>query len=251
MQVVVRTLRILSLVGEGRPNGLSLTEIASELDLPLPTAHRILKLLVNEGMVYRDPHSRQHFPGAKLLALARPSSSAMMSEVAGPHVRALSRRFDETVFVTQLIGPRAICVALAESQRLLRITVDIGREMPLHAAASARVLLAYQDEAFVRSVLSGYEMTKFTDKTPTTVDEVLERLEQIRRRGYEVSADELDKNIWAAALPLRLHGEVTASLTITAPIELSEKEDLRTSMLDAARTTAGQLEDAAGHPVVA
>lgn len=251
MQVVVRTLRILSLVGEGRPGGLSLTAIASELDLPVPTTHRILKLLVSEGMVYRDPQSRQHFPGAKLLTLTRPSPNVMISEVAGPHVRALSRMFDETVFVTQLIGPRVICAALAESQRVLRITVDVGREMPLHAAASARILLAYQDEPFVRSVLNGYEMTRFTENTPTTVEEILDRLEQIRRRGYEVSTDELDKNIWSTSFPIRLDGKVTAGLTITAPVEVTASEELRTQMVDEARNTARRLEEAARNPVLA
>lgn len=250
MQVVVRALRVLSLIGERRPKGLTLTEIASELDLPLPTAHRILKVLIAEGMVHRDGASMQYFPGERILRMARPTINAGTAELAGPHLRALHALFDETVFVTQLFGPRAICVALAESQRPLRISVEVGREMPLHASAAARVLLAYLDEAAAHDLLDAYEMTQFTPDTPNTVEQVMGRFERIRKRGYEMSANEFDSNVWAVSLPIRRAGAVEASLTLTAPVERSVSKGLRDQMLAAVREAVEAIEKAVNSPAM-
>lgn len=245
MQVVVRALRLLSAIGEAGPRGLSLTELATTLGLPSPTAHRLLKVLVSEGMAYRNPQSLLYFPGDKMITMTRPRPATTLAELTRPHLRQLSERIDETVFVTQLVGPRAVCVALTESQRPLRISVEIGREMPLHASAAARVLLAFRDDVLVRDLLDGYKMTAFTPKTPITVDEVHQRLGLIRTRGYDMSSDELDRNIWAVAVPIWLQDGVAASLTIVALVERSVDEERRTEMLDAARETADLVQRAA------
>lgn len=251
MQVVVRALRVLALIGEGRPQGVSLTELGSELDLPLPTVHRLLKVLIAEGMVYRDPQTLQHFPDENLLKMTRPRSKTSISELVGPRLRQLSAQFDETAFVTQLVGQRAVCLALAESQRPLRISVEVGLDLPLHASSAARVLLAHRDPSVARGLLDGYEMTKFTPHTPATVEDVVARLERIRERGYEMSADELDRNIWSVAVPLRLPGEAVASLSVAAPLDRSLNEELRVQILEAAQAAAADVESAAGAYVVA
>ncbi|GAB2458241.1 IclR family transcriptional regulator [Nocardioides hungaricus] len=246
MQVVIRAIRLLSAIGEAGPRGLSLTELATTLELPSPTAHRLLKVLVAEGMAYRDPQSLLYFPGEKMVTMARPRPAATLADQIRPHLRQLSDRFDETVFLTQLVGPRAVCVALAESQRPLRISVEVGREMPLHASVAARVLLAFRDDDLVRDLLDGYQMSAFTPKTPTSTDDVLKRLGVIRNRGYEMSSDELDRNIWAVAVPVWLHDGVAASLTIVAPVERSVDEEHRAEMLDAARETASLVQRGTG-----
>src|SRR5690606_36314076 len=134
----------------------------------------------------------------------------------------------------------------AESQRPLRISDQVGLDLPLHASSAARVLLAYRDVEVARGLLEDYEMTPFTPHTPVTVEAVMARLERIRERGYEMAADELDRNIWSVAVPLRLPGEPVSCLSVAAPVERSLDEDLRTEILHAAQEAARDLAAASG-----
>ena len=79
----------------------------------------------------------------------------------------------ETAFVSQLLGDKVVCVALAESTHQLRLFVAVGQEMPLHAAAAARAILAYRRPAFVRKALSGSGLQAFTSQTKTDVDAIM------------------------------------------------------------------------------
>jgi DNA-binding IclR family transcriptional regulator len=242
MQVVVRALHVLSAIGESRAQGVSLTEISARLGLPPPSAHRLLKVLILEGFVHRDPNTLLHFPGDKLLRLMGPPRSTTVAETARRHVRRLSVAFNETAFVAELLGPRAVCVALAESQRPLRLSVRIGHDLPLHAAASARVLLAYLAVEEARTLLELQNLEKFTADTPGTVAEVMRHLEGIRERGFDICESELDTNVWAVSVPIRRDGEVLASLTLTAPLEHSADAQLRERMVAGVHAAVQDIE---------
>jgi DNA-binding IclR family transcriptional regulator len=234
MQLAVRTLRILSVVAQDHPGGATMTEIAEQLSLPAPTAHRILKVLAAEGFLQRDESSLRYFPGEHLRRIAGTVRRASVAELATPHLRSLSDAFQETVFLAQWSGARVVCVALAESPRPLHVTVQIGTELPLHAAASARVLLAHRSsDAQIKQLLGSKRLPQFMPATPATAAEVVERLRLIRDRGYDVCDNELEASVWAISAPVRIEEKVLASLTIAAPHERSSDERHREHMRDA------------------
>lgn len=248
MQPVVRALNVLHAVGASR-DGRSLSELSRELDLPLSTTHRLLRVLTDEGFVALDPVSRRHVAGGRLLHLVQylPLNRSL-PRLAEPCLRALNRDFDETVFLTELIGHRAVCVALVESSRALRITVGIGHEMPLHAAASARTLIAFVTESEVRPLLEGTQLTRYTADTPATVEEVLAHLRAVRRRGYDLCDNEFDANVWAASVPVRDKGRrVVAAVTLAAPAHRYRTAADRKRVIAAVRDAAATLERQAGH----
>lgn len=242
MQVVVRALRVLSLLGEERTDGLSLTEIGSLLDMPLPTAHRLLKVLMVEGFVHRNPSTLIYSRGDKLLRLAAPAPRTTFADTVRPHLQQLAGAFDETAFVAELVGPRAVCVALVESQRPLHLSVRIGHELPLHAAASARVLLAHLPDPDARRLLESHDLTRFTEDTPRSVDAVMDHLRTVRHRGYDVCENELDRHVWAVSARITPSDGTLASLTLAAPMERSADADLRARMVQAVREAAAAVE---------
>jgi IclR family acetate operon transcriptional repressor len=245
MQVVIRSLRVLSLVAEHRTDGLTLSEIASTLDLPISTIHRIVTLLIEEDYVRRDIRTLCFFPGPKLAEITGPPLQTSMLERLNPHLRSLSAAFNETVFATQLVGFQAICVAMVTSKRPLHLSVYIGHELPLHAAASARVLLAFQPEDESRALLEPYPFTRFTDETPRSVEDVMQHLKEVRARGYDICQNELDQNVWAVAVPIRYGDQVIASMTLATPLERSPQGSMRDwtiqRMLAAAEAIASEL----------
>ncbi|MER6673371.1 IclR family transcriptional regulator [Streptomyces sp. NPDC000983] len=246
MQVVVRTLHVLRALA-GKAKGATLQELHEELDIPVGSLHRLLATLAAEDFVTRSVVNRRYFLGpiARQLAEADQHRSALL---VTPHsaITAAAASSGETVFLTELIGDRAVCVALSEGRHPLRLFVRIGQEMPLHAAASGRSLLAYRSEPAVRKLLAKHVLMSFTEATPSTVEEVLAHLTLVRARGYDVCDDELDRGVWAVSSPIFTStGTVAASVTLAAAGSrmrdpLTRADAVRT-ILEAGRELSGEL----------
>ncbi|MQA80072.1 MAG: helix-turn-helix domain-containing protein [Streptosporangiales bacterium] len=246
MQPVVRALAVLRSLAP-TPNGLTLAQLAGSLDVPVGSMHRLLAVLEREEFVTRSPSNRRYFlgPGARQLA---EESSRMNALLVTPHP-ALTGAADasgETVFLTELVGDRAVCVSLVESVHALRMFVRIGQDLPLHAAAAARTLLAYATEDHVRRLLGSRPLHAYTDDTLTDVDAVVGHLAVVRERGYDVCDDELDRGVWAVSMPVRTStGRVAASVTLAAPAyrvaDVAERDRMRGLVRDAADAMSADL----------
>lgn len=217
MQVVVRALKVLRHLGVHR-EGQTLQELSDALETPVATMHRLLAVLVGQEFVARSEETKQYTLGPSSLALAQ--GVRRVADVARPQLRGLSAATGETVFVTELVGDRAVCVALEEGTRPLRLFVRIGQELPMHAAASARALIAFLDETKVDGILGSRDLARFTDETPSTVSAVRAHLNDVRERGYDTCDQELDPNVWAVGAPIRdSSGAVVASVSLASPAD--------------------------------
>jgi DNA-binding IclR family transcriptional regulator len=246
MQVVVRALAVLRALAF-RSKGATLQELHEELGIPIGSLHRALTTLIEEDFVTRSPANKRYFlgPVARQLAEQDTDQTALLV-TPHPAVTGAAEATGETVFLTELIGDRAVCVALVEGRHPLRLFVRIGQDMPLHAAASGRTLLAHLREPIARRLLESRPLTAFTPDTPATVEEVLEHLALIRARGYDVCDDELDREVWAVAAPVfSSTGRVAASVTMAAAGSRMRDPQAREAalriVLAAARTLSEEL----------
>lgn len=246
MNVVIRTLNALTLVGESQ-KGISLTEASEKLGYPLATVHRILKVLTNEEFIRRDPISLEYYSGRRLQRISSLARRETLAAVADINLKGLSEKFNETVMMTQLIDGKAVCVALSESRRPLHLSVSVGHAVPLHAAASARVLYSSFNDDDVRVLLNNHDFLRLMPGTPANSEEVIDHLKNIRKYDYDVCDNEFDFDIWAVAAPVRdSSGAVVAGITLTTPQERSQPAQLRHQIIDAVVATAGDISAAIG-----
>lgn len=242
MQPVVRALSILRLLSTTQ-RGMTSSEIAGRLGLPAATVHRLVAVLQSEQFVTRSPANRRYFLGPAAGELNRVEQSRE-SPLITPHpsIRTAGEATGETVFLSGIVGDRVVCLALVESSHPLRLFVRIGQEMPLHAAASARVLLAYRGMADARRMLESASFMQFTRGTPRTVDEVLSRLDVIRDREWDNCESELEDNVWAVSVPVRgSTNAVAASVTMAAPAHRMETADKRQGAYAAVKAAAAEM----------
>lgn len=245
MQVVIRALRVLTILGK-HPEGLTMTDIATALELPAATTHRIAAVLEEQQFITRSPSSRRFFLGPAVRELVATDTHHSSFVTRHPAIAAASRKSGETTFLCEFAGDKVVCTALAESSYPLRLFVHVGQSMPLHAAASARTLLAWQPPELIRRLLAGARLTAYTPDTPSTVDEVIDHLETIRRSGYDICHSELDANVWAVSAPVRSSdGGVVASITLAAPAHRMcgdvEREEALEAVLGATREMSADL----------
>ena len=112
----------------------------------------------------------------------------------------------------------AMCIKGIESDFPVRLSISPGKLSPLHAGATARVLMAYlPPEEQDRIIEKG--LKRMTENTIIDPFELKRSFEEIKKNGFAYSDQELDSGARAIGTPVfNFFGEVIASLSIAGPI---------------------------------
>ena len=188
------------------PDGLSLTEVVRATGLPRGTAHRLLGALHRVGYIAGRDGRKIYVLGPRLLRLLHLGQApGAVAPLVRPLLDALTARFGETAFLAKLAGAEVRAIAMQTPDNESQSYVQPGRVMPVHAAASAKAIWAYQEDGAAAALLAE-PRARFTDKTRVEEAEVRADLERVRRLGYAVCDGELDPGVLSYACPVHLDG---------------------------------------------
>ncbi|MFC5000623.1 IclR family transcriptional regulator [Dactylosporangium cerinum] len=217
MHVVVRALAVLNHLSSYR-QGLTLQQLHQQLEIPVGSMHRLLGTLEHEGFVSRSPTTKRYVLGANAVKLGHSDDYEPFLIQPPAALLEAERLLGESVILTQLIDGRVVAVSIAGTKRPLRLFVRLGQEVPLHAAASARAILAYQDPALAEALLSSFPRPSFTAGTVRELNRIIDHLALIRERGFDVCDNELDEGVWAVSVPVHSgpSGRVSTAVTVCA-----------------------------------
>jgi IclR family transcriptional regulator, pca regulon regulatory protein len=217
VETAARTLRLLRAVAE-EPEPAPLARIVSVLGWSKPAVYRLVRTLETEGAL-RLEEGKGYVPGPALIALGQAAARATrLPEIARPHLEQLHRVLDETVVLTVLDGDEVVYVDRIEADKILIARTRVGSRLPAYATSTGQVLLASFSDEEVRRRVGDREFAPLAPNTLRSVDELIERLAEIRRRGYAINDEELAVGHRAAAAPLRDHtGDVVAALSVSVP----------------------------------
>jgi IclR family KDG regulon transcriptional repressor len=209
---------LLALASSDHP--LSVAEIAAAVDVPESTVYRLLRPLEQRGLVERTDQGKRVL-GLRVLELCkglRRSHRLNINEIARPIMQQLADVTQETVILTQVIGLEAICVENIESAQPIRLSFDRGRVQPIHAGASAKILLAFSDRGFQEKVLNRCNGRAYADGVPVDCEKLRQELAQIREQRFAVTTGELDLGATAVAAPiLGKDSSLVAGLSVAGP----------------------------------
>ncbi len=210
-----RYFQIIEAVGSARA-GLTLTDIGQRLDLRPATVHRLVSSLKQLDLLANTDGGRNYILGRRLQSLLYSTlAKTEYSHIAGSILKKLVEQLGETVHLAKLNGTNAESVLMEQPRGTNRAFVQPGRELPLHAAASGKAILAFQDEDFIKRYFSG-PREKYTENTKVSERVLRKELKQIRETGIAVCDNELDFGVLSYAHPVRVKGgDVLYSLGVT------------------------------------
>jgi IclR family KDG regulon transcriptional repressor len=200
---------------------LSVKEIAEILNMPLSTTYRYLDILLAKGFLAKDTNTKRIGLGPAIFRFVHATSSRKsLVNLALPRMDRLTVESGETAFLYVVHGFDAICIGKTEARRGILMSLPLGSSLPLHAGASAKVLLAYQDEAFLESLVRSRGLAKVTENTVTSLKKLKQELTEIRQQGYAISDAEANWGATAIAAPIYgIGGKLVAGLSIGGPSE--------------------------------
>lgn len=212
-----RVADVLLLFTEG-PSTLGVTRIARELGLSKAVVHRILQSLTARGMTAYEPSSRAYRLGPAVAALgARALRESDLRSAALEVLRRLRDETGETATLTSLLPNGRVYLDQFEGVHEIKMRVELGRRFPLHAGSSGKCLLAFLPAAERDRVLAG-GLAALTPDTVTDPAALRGELQEIRARGYAVSAGERQADAASVAAPVfGLSGEVIGSISACGP----------------------------------
>ena len=210
-----RYMRVLEVVAAS-PDGMTLSEVAQELELQAGTVHRLIQGLLELDLLRRPAGAKTYVPGLRLQSLLqRTMNTGGYAGFVEASLDELVREFGETAHLARLSDDVAESVLMSQPNGADRTFVQPGRQLPLYAAASGKVILAFQQEEFIARFLARPRVS-FTEKTKIKSSEILEELAEIRRNRMAVCDGELDAGVLSYGLPVRVRGgHVLYSVGIT------------------------------------
>lgn len=214
-----RYIAVLEIIA-ALPGAATLTDVCELLHLPKATGHRLLAGLVRANLIEGGGRFRAYRLGSRLVRLAHSSAAdGWVAALAKDPLQRLAAERNETCYLTRLVGHRVFVVARESPEASWRHYVQPGYTMPPHAAAAAKAILAFQDEAVIAQALSAEPLPKLTSSTVVEHDAILEEYEAVRTKGYATCVSEIDEGFGALAVPIRqVGGEILHSVGITGPV---------------------------------
>lgn len=220
---------------------IGLLEFVDMLGLNKSTLYRILSNLVDGG--FADINSEgKYVIGSEIVRLANISqNNDFLKHAAEDLLRHAAEVSGETAILTKYEQGKAICIDRIESSKVLKITSEIGRVVPLFRGATGKIIAAYLSEeektrclAVQKKLFSNWEN-----------EESEEEFGEIRKAGYSITKSEVDDGVTAFAVPLLGNGScVLGSISIAGPdFRFHEEviEGFRESLMDEAQALSRRM----------
>jgi DNA-binding IclR family transcriptional regulator len=213
---LAKGLGILNLIAT-RTDGLTLTEVSRLSGVPKATAHRLINVLLEYGMV-RASSEDKYLAGPQCLVLGNLFLSGLsLRQEAQDLLRKLSQQTLETCHLGIKDGTQIVYIEKVESPHPVRMYSRVGATNPVHSTALGRAILAYCDEEAVEAVISS-GLERRTPNTITEPERFRANLVEVKRRGYAVDDIENEVGIRCVAAPVFDHtGEVVAGISVSGP----------------------------------
>jgi DNA-binding IclR family transcriptional regulator len=199
----------------GHPEGRSLGDLAAEVGLAKPTAHRLLMALTGLGYIER-PGSGVYRQSTAVKRLVSDAPTRRLIEATSPSLHALHAQTQETVNLGVLRHDRVLYLEVLESTQRLRRVASRASDF-FHTTALGRAMAACLPEARLDRLLTRARLVKRTPDTVTDVDKLRAAIVQARRQGYAIEADETDVGVTCIAAPILSGNEAAGAISVSVP----------------------------------
>ena len=213
---VSRLFAVLRALGDTVEGGERVTQLAQHIGLSQPTTHRLLRSLMDEGMVEQDARSKRYRLSLDFFALAaRAGNSGNLRELVRPALLRLSASLGDSLFLLARSGFDAICLDRSEGPFPIRtFTGDIGGRVALGVGQGSLAILAFLPEE-ERDTVINYNLPRLKDFH--LYDEVFLRseVENVRKLGYAGRNTGVLQGMAGVAVPiLDREGRAVAALSV-------------------------------------
>lgn len=203
------------------------SDLAEELGVSKSTVSRLISTLVSEDFLAPDTETAGYRLGYSVLTLggALTSTNELYREVA-PVLNNIVLQTGESAHVAVLEGQDVIYLNKNTGPYYSNILTSVGAHNAAYAASSGKVILAEADPEVIDQMFED-GVKAYTEHTITNPIKFKKELEKVRRQGYAMSIEEITKNNYSIAVPVRdMSGKIACAITVVGPLSRVNKGKL-------------------------
>jgi len=246
LRTIERALSVFKVfLAQNAPSEMTLNQLSQGVGLSPSTTFRLLHSLRASGFIEQNQENGRYRLGVACLALGdaflksndlrQRAYAALMDlrDQCGETVHLAFREGGEVVYLDKLAGLHPI--GLMSSR--------VGGRAPTHCTALGKALLSHLPEQELRALLAKMPLTRYTNKTITQVDQLLEELRQVRIQGFAIDNEEHEAGAGCIACPIFDHRGVVAAISVSGPVDriLKGRENLVRLIKETAREVSAQM----------
>ncbi|HSW15946.1 MAG TPA: IclR family transcriptional regulator [Ramlibacter sp.] len=204
VQSVQRALHLLSLVARCGPPGARLQELVEQSALSKPTAHRLLRQLIESGLLMQGGHRLYQLgAGAFELGVAA-SRSFPLRDIASPVMDEIAERMGDSAFLVVRSDTDGLCVERKLGSYPVKVqTVEPGHRQPLGVGASGLAILSFlpreDQEACLRKIAPSLKGGAYGD---LDVNLLRKLIAETRVRGWAVMSHFAFPGVTGVSVPV-------------------------------------------------
>lgn len=217
-QSIHRAARLLRAIALRGRDGARLVDLVHHTHLEQPTARRILKSLIAEGLVMQEVKTRRYLLGHLVFELglaAAPQFS--LRQLCEASLGRIAEKTGDTVFLTVRSGYDSVCIDRREGVFPIKtLTLDVGTRRPLGVGAGGIALLMGLPDAEVDDILAANarRLRRFAGLDAKTLKSMVVRA---RHLGYALNDRQATPGAVSIGLPLaNRYGPPVAAISIGA-----------------------------------
>ncbi len=220
---------------------LTISSASRLVGISRPTARRVLITLVNLG--YAQMLDNRFYLTPKVLSLGYSYMTARDSwEITTTLLRELSKVTNESSSLAKLVGEEIVYIGRVPANKIMKISLNIGTHLPAYATSMGKVLLAQKSEEALDEYFKEAELKPLTEYTTYKEEDLRREFEEIRRRGWALSENELEIGLMSVAAPIRnMRGDVIAAINCSVNSSQTSREELEENYLGPLLETAEQI----------
>jgi DNA-binding IclR family transcriptional regulator len=208
-------VEILHILAEGESR---FSKIQKALGYGNGTTHRLLKNLLDAGLIVQDPLSKDYLLSNEILKLAAKIEDgfAHLSLIATREMERLRDSSEETVCLCKRVGLKKIIVEEVRSHHGIKFEYGKGYSSSFHSGATGIALLSHLAEADLEKLIERVELVQETPDTVVNKNQLRARVSEARQNGYAISFGEVTPGTASLSVPLQ-DGTSSFALTVVGP----------------------------------
>jgi DNA-binding IclR family transcriptional regulator len=195
---------------------LSLAELSARSGLPVPTAHRLARELVEAGLLEKTEAGRYQV-GMRLWEIGTlATTQQVLKRAALPYMQDLYESTHENVQLAVLDGREVMYIEKISGHRSVDTLTQVAGRLPLHATGVGKIILAFSEPALLESILAD-GLTPCTKHTIVVPSVLRSAVAKARSEHLGYSREEMTLGAASVAAPvLAPDGTFVAALAIVA-----------------------------------
>jgi len=222
--------------------GISVTELANELDISRSTTYFYLATLVENG--YAVKRNGKYYLSLRYLSLNQAVKQRIgVYDLVAKELEQIAEESGERAQFYMEENGKVVYVARSSTNKAIKSSIDVGGEEYMHCVSGGKVILAHYSQERIEQIIEEHGLKRYTENTITDRDEFLDHLNEIEEQGHAIHDEERVYGVRCIAAPVFLYeSDVVSSISVCGAKSRMPDEYLTNEVLDRIRKAANLIE---------